>query len=304
LFALRKLLTPYRGGVLHIHITGPHGGDLVILAAKLAGINAIVRTEHQPLESPPTRMQVVRMRVRDRLLGRVVCVSQQTAEYFIALGRDRRKFVAIPNGVEIHRFVPGEFQPAAVRQELGFAADDQVIGMVSRLHEARKGGMEFVDMAAQIARDFEGARFLVVGDGELRPQLEAQAARLGISDRVRFTGARTDIARLLTALDVFVMPSHWEGGPITVLEAMAMERPVVATNVGMVPDVVDDSVTGCIIPPGDTAALTASVRRLLEEPAVAAQMGRRGREVVLRGFSRDVMTQRISELYAQLSGRG
>jgi glycosyltransferase involved in cell wall biosynthesis len=293
-------LSRFRGGVLHIHMTGPFGGELVMLAAKLAGIKVIVRTEHQPLEQPPSLVQLWRMKMRDRFLGRVICVSQQTAAYFIDLGRDGRKFLAIPNGVDVSRFDPGTVDRDSVGRRLGIDPEAVVVGMVSRLHEERKGGANFIEMAARLAPDCPQAHFLVVGDGELRPLLEQQASDRGVRDRVLFLGSRTDIPELLAAIDIFVMPSHWEGGPISVLEAMAMRRPIVATNVGMVPDVIRDGVTGYMVPPGDTSALTDAVRSLLTDPAAATEIGCRARDIVLSGFSQHAMVERTAALYATL----
>jgi glycosyltransferase involved in cell wall biosynthesis len=302
--ALWRTFRRYRGGVLHIHMTGPHGGELVMLAARAAGIKSCVRTEHQPLEQPPSRYQLLRMKLRDRFLKRVICVSRSNLEYFTRiLGRDAAKFIAITNCVELERFNPDAVDGESVRCSLGIPPTAKVVGMVSRLSEARKGGADFLEMAHALSGERADLRFLIAGDGDLRLELESQAAAAGLGTRVAFVGARSDVHQVLAAMDIFVMPSRWEGGPITLLEAMAMARPVVATDVGMVPDVIKDGEDGLIVPPGAPNALTAAARRLLEQPDAAATMGRRARETVLRFFSREVMVERVAAVYASLDGR-
>jgi glycosyltransferase involved in cell wall biosynthesis len=175
--------------------------------------------------------------------------------------------------------------------------------MVSRLGEVRKGPAIFLDMAIALCRERPELRFLVVGDGELKAELEQQAAVGGLSERIVFAGSRTDIPDVLAAMDVFVMPSLWEGGPITVLEAMAMARPVVATRVGMVPEVLIDGENGFIVQPGDTDALINTVRRLLDAPDVARSVGGKARETILAGFSRELMVDRVDAIYGSVQER-
>src|SRR5262249_19207856 len=153
------------------------------------------------------------------------------------LGRDPRKCVVVHNGIDLQRFSPS-IPAEGVRAELypGLDASTPLVGTVSRLGEERKGVNHFIDMAAQVARSHPAARFLVVGDGSLRGQLEQQAASLGIADRVVFTGERKDVARLLAAMDIFAIPSLYEACQYSLLEAMAMGKAVVATPAGVAPD--------------------------------------------------------------------
>jgi glycosyltransferase involved in cell wall biosynthesis len=295
---LKRSLSGYRDGVLHIHMTGPHGGDLVMLAARAGGLRAIVRTEHQPLEVAPSRMQLFRMRLRDRFIGRVICVSDANRQYFTrTLGRDARKFVTIRNGIDLTRFDPAREDPATVRRSLGLPNGARVVGMVSRLDEVRKGGADFLAMARALVPEMTDVHFLVVGEGALRSELERTAGVMGLADRVTFLGARTDVSALLSVMDVFVMPSHWEGGPITVLEAMAMARPVVATDVGMVREVVTHGEDGLIVSEAAPRALTAAVRRLLESPTKALELGANAGATALASFSRELMVDRVEALY-------
>jgi glycosyltransferase involved in cell wall biosynthesis len=303
-FSLRRSLSGYRGGLLHIHMTGPHGGDLVMLAARGAGVRVIVRTEHQPLEVAPSRIQLLRMRLRDRFIDRVICVSEANRNYFTSiLGRDAGKFTMIPNGIDLALFDPSREDGATVRRFLGLPSGARVVGMVSRLDEVRKGGADFLAMAQALAPEMPDLHFLVVGDGALRPALERSVGSLGLDGRVMFLGARTDVSALLAAMDVFVMPSHWEGGPITVLEAMAMARPVVATDVGIVREVVTHGENGLVVPVAAPGVLTAAVRSLLESPETARTLGANARATALASFSRELMVDRVEALYDSVLAR-
>ena len=139
--------------------------------------------------------------------------------------------------------------------------------------------------------------FVVVGDGPLRPRLEQEAAELGVTGRVSFLGERADVPRLVAALRIFVMPSLYEAGPLTLLEAMALGKAVVTTPVGVAEDVVTDGETGLIVPVGDAGALAAAVQRLLADEELAARMGKRARETAWPAFSVDHMVDETIRVY-------
>jgi glycosyltransferase involved in cell wall biosynthesis len=287
----------YPGCVVHLHLTGHQGGSLMALAGHLGRARAVVRTEHLPPVPPIGAGERMAVRLRDRFLERVICVSHETRRLHLThLGRDPRKCVVVPNCVDLARFSPRAPSPSLYR-ELGLDPGQPVVGTVSRLHEARKGIAHFLDMAAAVAQVRPDARFIIVGDGPLRPALQDQATALGLSEKVIFTGERQDIPALLAAMHVFVMPSLYEGGPYTVLEAMAMGKPVVATPVGLVPDAVEHGITGFLAPPGDGAALAQAVLPLLADDDLARRLGRAARSKVAAGFSLDAMLNGVIDVY-------
>lgn len=297
--SLLQTLRQYPGCVLHMHFTGYRGGDLVVLAAKIAGASRVVRSVHLPPVPPITRLDRAGIGIRDSMLSRVICVSRPTRQAHLDdLGRDPDKCVVVHNGIDLQRFSPSVIGDD-VRAELGLSADTPLVGTVSRLGEERKGVNFFVDMAAQVARTHPRVKFVVVGDGSLRGQLEQQADDLGINERMIFTGERKDVARLLAAMDVFVIPSLYEACQYSLLEAMAMGKPVVATPAGVAPDVVLDHQTGLLVPLADSAAMTHAVRELLDDPALAERLGERARELMASQFSVDVMVDNISRVYAE-----
>jgi glycosyltransferase involved in cell wall biosynthesis len=243
------------------------------------------------------------MRAKDRWLAAVLCVSGQNRDHFIRdVGRDASKFFVVHNCIDLARFDPAAVAGGAARAGLGLPREAQVAGMVARLAEERKGGAIFLEMASRLAERYPQARFLIVGDGPLRPGLERRAAELGIASRVVFAGDRQDIPDVLAAMDVFVMPSLWEGGPYTVLEAMAMERPVVTTEVGMVRDVVRSGEHALTVTPGDAGALAEAVATLLGDPELAGRIARGGRRLAVGGFSEERLVGGVLAVYERLLG--
>ena len=263
---LARILRRYRGGILHMHLTGPYGGELPLLAGRSAGMRLFIRTEHQPLENVPPRLDRLWFRMKDHGLDAVICVSGQNAQHHTKeLGRDASRFYTVHNCVDLQRFTASAGDREGARAEFDVPAGSPLIGTVARLGEQRKGISQFLEMGGKIAAGCPPSRFLIVGDGPLRVDLEAQAEHLGISGQTTFAGERNDIPRLLSALDVFVMPSLCEGGPYTLLEAMAMAIPCVTTAVGMVPETVVSGEHALVVPPGDVAALTRATSEILTE---------------------------------------
>ncbi len=221
----------------------------------------------------------------NRLLGsRFVVVSEPTRDYVASLGVPAARTALIPNAVP-----PAETDPAGRAAVLGdWPADAYVVGVVARL-EPVKGIADLVEALALVAPDHPRARCLIVGDGRSREALEAQVAELGLTDRVRFTGFRDDVATLLSGLDAFCLPSHSEGLPFALLEACAHEVPLLVTGVGGMDALLDDDVTACVVPPGDPAALAAGLRSLIDDPDGAGRMAAAAHALAAERFSTDRM---------------
>jgi glycosyltransferase involved in cell wall biosynthesis len=266
----------------------------------MAGARAILRTEHAPPVRPVSQLDRIRVKTRDRLLARFICVSQQTCkEHLDYLGRDPGKAAVVYNGIDFQRFSP-DISSAGVREEFTIPARAPIVGTVTRLSEERKGGAYFVEMAARIAQQQPDARFLLVGDGDLQPRFERQAHDLGVADKLILAGRRRDVPRLLAAMTVFVLPSLWEACQYSLLEAMAMARPVVSTPVGVAPEVVLDGLTGRLAPVADSEALSQAVLDLLSDEVKARAMGMRGRERIVPDFSVDAMLQNLVNIYSDV----
>jgi len=187
---------------------------------------------------------------------------------------------------------------AAARRSLGVAADAIAVGTVTRLMPS-KGNQYLVDAAPRVLAAEPRAQFFVVGEGELQQQLEAQAASLGLGDRFRFVGFRRDVAEVLSALDIVVFPSLWEGTPLTAFEALAMGKPIVATDADGLLDVLEDGRDALIVPKRDGEALARGIIELIRHPERAAALAAGARET---GAQYDIaaFVRKMEQLYVLL----
>ena len=225
-----------------------------------------------------------------RYFDRIICVSPEIARDAQRWRVPAAKLRVILNGVDTRRF-----RPLSPR----FANRQIVIGSIGRL-VSQKGYDNFLQAAAQVSRQAPHARFLLVGDGPLRAELEAQAARLGISDCITFGGQRDPIEASYGELDIFVSSSYSEGLPIAVLEAMASRLPVIATRVGATPDVIEDGSSGILISPGNIDELTSAIMLLLRDSDLALALAQAAYERAKTQFSAEAMTRQTEAVYKEI----
>jgi glycosyltransferase involved in cell wall biosynthesis len=234
---------------------------------------------------------------------RLIAVSEEVRDDLVRLGvAGAGRFDVVHLGFALEPFLAGEAERrtagARVRGELGIPAQARVVTLVARL-VAIKRVDRFLRVAARLAGDPE-TRFLIVGDGDLRAELEAAAAAAGLDGRLTWAGFRTDMASVCFASDVVVLTSDNEGTPVSLIEAQAAGRPVVSTRVGGVASVVDDGRTGLLAAVDDDEGLAAAVAGLLADPERAQRMGAAGRERVRSMFSLERLVNDVDRLYAGL----
>lgn len=229
-----------------------------------------------------------------KTVDRVVCVSGAVARELPAAVPPERVSV-VRNGVETA--APARDR-VAVRSEL--ALGDAVTAIIVARIDGMKGHDTLLEAWRSVSTAAPQALLLVAGDGAERPAMEALARRLGVADSVRFLGFRPDVPDLLAASDIFVLPSLSEGLPLSVLEAMAAGLPVVASDVGGVPEVVEREQTGILISSRDAAALGAAIARMAGSPKLRSAMGSAGRQRAQAEFSFDAMRRRYGRIYAEL----
>ncbi len=228
-----------------------------------------------------------------RLCCRVVCNSQAAAAQLVSRGLPSRKVVVIPNGLPDQAFADARpaipVSPGVIR-----------IGMVARMNHPIKNYPVFLAAAAQLAAKFPNLEFLLVGDGPLRPGLETMAKELGLGEKAKFLGERHDIPAVLAGMDITVVTSLSESLSNAILESMAAGVPVVATRVGGNPELIRDGETGLLVPPADVASLVTALERLLLQPSLRAEYGRRARQFASANFRMSQMRDRYVQLFANL----
>lgn len=226
-------------------------------------------------------------------VDRYLAVSDEVAERLQASLRiPARKIEVVRNGIPLDRFAGAA--PGALAH-LRSGNGRPLVLTVARL-DPQKGHTYLLQAAALVPE----AVFALVGDGEQRAALEAQARSLGLQDRVLFLGHRADIPELLASCDLFVLPSLFEGFPLSVLEAMAAGKAVVTSDIGGTDEAVVHRETGLLVPPGDATALAAAIRTLLGDPGLAKRFGEAGQAKALREFSAGRVVRRVSEIYEEL----
>jgi len=205
----------------------------------------------------------------------------------------------IPLGLELDRFLSCEALRGQLRAELGVDPEVPLVGIVARLAPIKRHEW-FLEAAARVVQRYLDCQFLLVGDGERRQELEGLVRQLGLDGRVRFLGWRRDLERIYADLDLVALTSANEGLPVSLIEGMAAGRPVVATRVGGVPDLVEDGVTGYLTPSGDPASVAEAVAMLLADPQRRQMMGQAGKERVYPTFGAERLLENIDRLYTDL----
>jgi glycosyltransferase involved in cell wall biosynthesis len=213
-------------------------------------------------------------------------------------GCPREKMVVIPSGVDTDRFQP--LPPAPFKARLGLPEDRLVVGVITRMR-VRKGVEEFIRAIGEVRQTRPEVHGVIVGDVSLDEPLQELVRSLRVQTHLSLLGRRSDMPEVLSAFDVFVLSSHDEGMSNAILEAMAMEKPVVATDVGGTGEVVRHGHSGVLVPPKDPHALALAISDVLAQPVRAHEMGRLGRRLVVDGFSAQAMVRQMEQLYFDLA---
>jgi glycosyltransferase involved in cell wall biosynthesis len=297
-FRLARRLAAEHIQVVHTH--NPMALTYGAPAGKLVGA-VVVHTKHgENLEQHGRRVLV--RRALSVLADAFVAVSPQTAAAARA-SRDVReaKLRVIPNGIDLSRFGdPDGLARSGARQELGIPGEAWVVGSVGRLAPEKNHALLVRALAPRLG---ERARLVIVGEGPERAAIELAVRETGTARWVHLPGARSDVPRLLAAFDAFALPSISEGLPLVLLEAMAAGLPIVATSVGGIPDVVQEGVTGLLVPAADGDSLRGRLSMLQDDPALARRLGLRAREIALQRYSLRSMSDAYLELYRSLLQR-
>lgn len=292
---IASFLRTWRADLVHCHL--PLAGVVGRLAGRAAGV-PVVYTEHNLMERyhPWTRRANL---WTWRLQARVVAVSAEVAASIERHAGSRVPVRVVRNGVPVDRLRRDPDGGSEVRRRLGIPPEAPVLGQVAVFRRQKRLDL-WLETARQVLRDRPDARFVLVGDGPLRPEIERCARDLGLTGAVSFTGLQDDVRPFLSAMDLLLVTSEFEGLPLVLLEAMALELPVVATAVGGIPEVVVDHRTGRLVPFGNPERSAAAALEVLARPAEAREMGRAARQRVATEFSTDRMLTELETLYREV----
>lgn len=295
---LAGYLRETRPDVVHVHVGTGRENFGGVRAARAAGVPAVVETLHLPWM---LRSRAKRQAFLDSLEGihQLIVVSQAQGRTYERIGVPSSSLVTVPNGVVPGSRVVGR---GAARERLGIRPDEPVLMTVGRL-AVQKGHRYLVDALPPLVDRWPNLVAVVVGDGHLREQLEAQADALGVRRSLRLIGHRTDARELLNAADVFVLPSRHEGMPMAVLEAMDARLPVVATRVTGTDEVVEDGVTGRLVPPEDSPALASVLAELLADEGQRSRLAAAGWRLFHDRFTAARMTAETLAVYDRTLAR-
>lgn len=299
LVSLMRRLKPH---VVHTHTA--KAGAVGRAAAILAGVPVVVHTYHGHVLRgyfSPAKTAVYRAIERGlaRRTDRLLAVTARVRDELIALGvGEAAQYRTVPLGFDLAPLLVAERRRGELRAELGLA-DAPLVGIVARLVPI-KAHEVFLSAAARVRQQVPSARFLIVGDGELRASLEQQTAALGLTGVVSFLGWRADIDRLYADIDVVALTSRNEGSPVALIEAMASGVPVVSTDVGGVADVVEHGVSGLLAPMDDAAGVADHILTLLADAGMRHAMGQQGRAKVAATYDARRLVSDIETLYDDL----
>jgi len=281
--------------ILHTHTY--FSNTIGRIAAKLTRIPIII-THVQNTYWNYTKRNLFIERLLSYFTDKIICCSDAVKDFVLGYEKiSPQKVVTIYNGIALDKFNQS-IDVASFRDSLGIRDNELLIATVASL-TPKKGHKYFLDSVADIVKTYKNIKCLIVGDGPLRKELEEYVKTLSLDYYIIFTGIRNDIPNLLRAADIFVLPSLIEGLGIAAIEAMASGIPVVATNVGGLSEVVKDGISGILVPPKDSEALSGAIMSLLKDSQAAKQMGDEGHKISREKFSSKMMIRKIEGLYKE-----
>ncbi|GAK57895.1 glycosyl transferase group 1 [Candidatus Vecturithrix granuli] len=301
LWTLKKYMVQEKFHLVHTHLI--HADCYGTLAAKMAGVPLIISSRHNDDRFRRYRAIIWLNRLLARWHSKIIVISDWVGRFLQEVeGIPADKIVRIHYGLDPTP-IEALSDPAYIRLQFHIPDGAPVIGTVGRL-TAQKGQTYLLQAARLLKNDFPHLRVVIIGDGELRQQLEQQTKTLDIADNIIFTGVRPyqETMRLLSGMEFFVFPSLWEGFGLVLLEAMALKKAIVASDVSAIPESVVDGNTGMLAPPGQVEPLVEALRCLLKNPRRTRQMGIAGFHRLQEEFSIKKMVCATANLYEQLAG--
>lgn len=284
-------------GILHCHMF--RAGLFASPIGRLCRVPVILETTHvrETWRKGWFKSRFVVDRAIGHLIDRYIAVSEANSKYLIEEKRiPARKVTVIQNGCSMDRVNPEKAHPEGIRESLGFSKSDIVLIVMARL-EPQKGHKILLQALSTVRAEFPNIRLICLGTGALKDELNSLARELKLNEIVRFVGFQSNVADWLAVADIGVLPSFYEGLPLTAVETLAAGLPLVATAVDGTPEVVLDGKTGLLVPPGDPAAMAGAIRQLARQSELRQKLAKAGREWVLQRFTIERQIEQTSSLY-------
>ncbi|MFC6223355.1 glycosyltransferase family 4 protein [Hymenobacter artigasi] len=294
---VKRLLREERIDLVHAHGTRAHSNTF--WAARQLGL-PVIYTVHGwsfHLDQKPLARKACQLaeKLLMRQAGTTICVSESNRRDGLKFS-DMTRAVVIKNGINLHRFNPS-LRTYNVRAELGIAPDVVLVGYIARM-TAQKDPFTMLRAVAALPAGLN-VKFLLVGNGDLKAGAQQLARALGIEAKVIFTDFRQDIPDVLQALDIYCLPSLWEGLPIGILEAMAMGKPVIASSIEATKEIIEHGVNGLLVPIKAPAQLAAAIQQLASSQELRRTLGAHAYQTIQAGFTAEAMTRQVEQLYLQ-----
>lgn len=282
---IRAKLNEFKPDILHTHLI--HADTFGMPAGKLAGVPHLITTRHNDDDFRNQAVVKLASGVMWSGFKACICISESLKDFVQRVEHaPKEKLFVVRYGIEMKRTAPEEFKAARerLRKMLELPEDAQLIGMACRLVE-QKGLPYAIKAMSLLIPDYPNAHLVIAGDGEMMHELKHKAGDLEIADHVHFLGWRSDVPQIMMGLDIFLIPSLWEGFGLVALEAMSKRLPIIASRVSALPEVVSEGETGLLIPPKDPEAIVSALSLLLDDHALAAHMGMVAEDRVEQDFS-------------------
>lgn len=288
---LVKYLRRNKFDAIHMHLEYKYG----TFAAKLSGIKNIYWTQH--LTEPYKKQYEHKINASlSRQSKCIIAVSNGVKDFLVEKGIDEKKIKVVLNGVDIKRFEIIEVDKESFRDKFGIDANDIVIGQIGRLHE-QKGHKYLLQALPYILDNIKNIKVLIIGDGELKEELVNLVTKLKLENKVKFVGFRKDIPELLNFIDILVMPSLYEGLPLTVLEAMACRTAVIGSNIEGIREVIDSNNTGILVAKENVQELGAALNRLILDSELRKKIESNAWSTVRQNHTIEIMARQYEEIY-------
>ena len=290
---LRNIIKEFKPDVVHSHLV--HANILCRMLRPTTTIPRLISSAHNSNEEG--RFRMLAYRLTDQFTDISTNVSDEAVEAFIEKNAVRKeRMLTVHNGISIYDFIFSDEKRIQIREELGIASNEKLILAVGRLDDS-KDYPNLLSAVVDLFSNCDHVKLVIAGDGSLLNSLKEKTKLLGLEKKVTFLGIRTDIPSLMSAADVFVLSSAWEGFGLVVAEAMACNRVVVATDCGGVKEVVGDA--GFLVPPKDSVALANALERALNlNDDESIQLGKEARKRVLEHYSLTAATEKWINLYS------